>query len=446
MEMTATTATADGPRKCRLPASERRELIVSAALSEFAERGYEAAAIGRIAAAAGIARTVLYDHFPSKHALFVELLTTQHEALVRHIGEPFAMDAPMRERMRLAFDAFFRFAEERPLAWRLLFPENPPLDEGVADEHRRRRIEAHRLLAKVIEPDVRAAGVDPDSWAARVDLHDAAGRRCTAPSAGGTRTRRCRGRTRPCGDGDAVDRDERRRPRRAVGPGRVAPADRVTIVARAGRMATRNDIRNLAIVAHVDHGKTTLVDALLWQSGAFRTGQEVADRVLDSMDLEREKGITILAKNTAVRYGDIKLNIVDTPGHADFGGEVERGLTMVDGVLLLVDASEGPLPQTRFVLRKALERTAAGDPRDQQDRPARRADRGGASTRSTSCSSTSTPTSPRSIFRSSTRTRGPARRRSTRTSRARTWSRCSSCSSRTSRRRRTRRGTRCRRT
>jgi GTP-binding protein len=120
-------------------------------------------------------------------------------------------------------------------------------------------------------------------------------------------------------------------------------------------MAFRRDIRNLAIVAHVDHGKTTLVDALLWQSGAFRAGQEVADRVLDSMDLEREKGITILAKNTAVRYGDVKLNIVDTPGHADFGGEVERGLTMVDGVLLLVDASEGPLPQTRFVLRKALE-------------------------------------------------------------------------------------------
>src|SRR5580700_3191876 len=120
-------------------------------------------------------------------------------------------------------------------------------------------------------------------------------------------------------------------------------------------MAFREDIRNIAIVAHVDHGKTTLVDALLWQSGAFRAGQEVADRVMDSMDLEREKGITILAKNTAVRYGDVKLNIVDTPGHADFGGEVERGLTMVDAVLLLVDASEGPLPQTRFVLRKALE-------------------------------------------------------------------------------------------
>jgi GTP-binding protein len=120
-------------------------------------------------------------------------------------------------------------------------------------------------------------------------------------------------------------------------------------------MAIRDDIRNLAIVAHVDHGKTTLVDALLWQSGAFRANQDVADRVLDSMDLEREKGITILAKNTAVNYGGVKLNIVDTPGHADFGGEVERGLTMVDGVLLLVDASEGPLPQTRFVLRKALE-------------------------------------------------------------------------------------------
>ncbi|HEY8408173.1 MAG TPA: translational GTPase TypA [Gaiellaceae bacterium] len=120
-------------------------------------------------------------------------------------------------------------------------------------------------------------------------------------------------------------------------------------------METRSDIRNVAIVAHVDHGKTTLVDALLWQAGSFRENQDVAERVLDSMDLEREKGITILAKNTAVRVGDVKVNIVDTPGHADFGGEVERGLTMVDGVLLLVDASEGPLPQTRFVLRKALE-------------------------------------------------------------------------------------------
>ena len=120
-------------------------------------------------------------------------------------------------------------------------------------------------------------------------------------------------------------------------------------------MPIRDDLRNVAIVAHVDHGKTTLVDAMLWQSGAFRENQDVAERVLDSTDLEREKGITILAKNTAVRHGDLKVNIVDTPGHADFGGEVERGLTMVDGVLLLVDASEGPLPQTRFVLRKSLE-------------------------------------------------------------------------------------------
>src|ERR687896_1879256 len=114
--------------------------------------------------------------------------------------------------------------------------------------------------------------------------------------------------------------------------------------------------RNVAIIAHVDHGKTTLVDALLRQSGSFRANQQVADRVMDSMDLERERGITILAKNTAVHYRDLLINIVDTPGHADFGGEVERTLSMVDGVMLLVDASEGPLPQTRFVLRKALER------------------------------------------------------------------------------------------
>ncbi|HEV8316411.1 MAG TPA: translational GTPase TypA [Vicinamibacterales bacterium] len=114
--------------------------------------------------------------------------------------------------------------------------------------------------------------------------------------------------------------------------------------------------RNVAIIAHVDHGKTTLVDALLRQSGSFRANQQVAERVMDSMDLERERGITILAKNTAVHYKDLLINIVDTPGHADFGGEVERTLSMVDGVMLLVDASEGPLPQTRFVLRKALER------------------------------------------------------------------------------------------
>jgi GTP-binding protein len=120
-------------------------------------------------------------------------------------------------------------------------------------------------------------------------------------------------------------------------------------------LVPRTDIRNVAIVAHVDHGKTTLVDAMLRQSGAFREGQEVTELVLDSIDIERERGITILAKNTAIHYRDVKLNIIDTPGHSDFGGEVERGLTMADGVLLLVDASEGPLPQTRFVLRKALE-------------------------------------------------------------------------------------------
>jgi len=124
-------------------------------------------------------------------------------------------------------------------------------------------------------------------------------------------------------------------------------------------MPVRSDLRNVAIVAHVDHGKTTLVDAMLWQSGAFRANQDINNRVMDSMDLEREKGITILAKNTAVLHhapdgSDVIINIIDTPGHADFGGEVERGLEMVDGVVLLVDASEGPLPQTRFVLRKAL--------------------------------------------------------------------------------------------
>src|SRR5919107_1317172 len=121
-------------------------------------------------------------------------------------------------------------------------------------------------------------------------------------------------------------------------------------------MAQRTDIRNVAIIAHVDHGKTTLVDAMLRQSGVFTEHETAPDRAMDSMDQERERGITILAKNAAVHYRGTKLNIVDTPGHADFGGEVERGLTMVDGVLLLVDASEGPLPQTRFVLRKALER------------------------------------------------------------------------------------------
>jgi GTP-binding protein len=135
------------------------------------------------------------------------------------------------------------------------------------------------------------------------------------------------------------------------------PAQQTTMTTSTitGEIGTRDDLRNVAIVAHVDHGKTTLVDAMLWQSGAFRANAHINERVMDSNDLEREKGITILAKNTAVKHGGLTINIVDTPGHADFGGEVERGLSMVDGVLLLVDASEGPLPQTRFVLRKTLE-------------------------------------------------------------------------------------------
>jgi GTP-binding protein len=133
------------------------------------------------------------------------------------------------------------------------------------------------------------------------------------------------------------------------------PAQQEIIMTTATELATRDDLRNVAIVAHVDHGKTTLVDAMLWQSGAFGAHAHIAERVMDSNDLEREKGITILAKNTAVKHGGLTVNIIDTPGHADFGGEVERGLSMVDGVVLLVDASEGPLPQTRFVLRKALE-------------------------------------------------------------------------------------------
>ena len=120
-------------------------------------------------------------------------------------------------------------------------------------------------------------------------------------------------------------------------------------------MALRENIRNVAIIAHVDHGKTTLVDGLLKQGGIYRENQATQDRVMDSGDLERERGITILAKNTSVHYKDYKINIVDTPGHADFGGEVERILKMVNGVILLVDAAEGPMPQTRFVLQKALE-------------------------------------------------------------------------------------------
>src|SRR5262245_24519560 len=133
------------------------------------------------------------------------------------------------------------------------------------------------------------------------------------------------------------------------------PVERASAVSARGEIANPQR-RNVAIIAHVDHGKTTLVDALLHQSGTFRANERVAERAMDSNELERERGITILAKNTAVHYRDLLINIVDTPGHADFGGEVERTLSMVDGVMLLVDASEGPLPQTRFVLRKALER------------------------------------------------------------------------------------------
>src|SRR3954464_10711031 len=134
------------------------------------------------------------------------------------------------------------------------------------------------------------------------------------------------------------------------------PSTTLSPAATGAATATRDDLRNVAIVAHVDHGKTTLVDAMLRQTGAFRANQVVADRVMDSGDLEREKGITILAKQTGVQHGAVRLNIVDTPGHADFGGEVERSLLMVDSILLLVDAAEGPLPQTRYVLQKAMAR------------------------------------------------------------------------------------------
>src|SRR5947209_330565 len=137
----------------------------------------------------------------------------------------------------------------------------------------------------------------------------------------------------------------------AARPGRARSPNGESVLT----LQTRDDVRNLAIIAHVDHGKTTLVDAMLWQSGIFRANEHVNERVMDSIDLEREKGITIMAKNTAVHYLGTRINIVDTPGHADFGGEVESTLAMVDGVMLLVDASEGPLPQTRFVLKKALE-------------------------------------------------------------------------------------------
>ncbi len=176
----------------------------------------------------------------------------------------------------------------------------------------------------------------------------------------------------------------------------------------------RSDIRNIAIIAHVDHGKTTLVDAMLWQSGAFRTSQDVAERVLDSMDLEREKGITILAKNTAIRYGGVKLNIVDTPGHADFGGEVERGLDDGRRRAAARRRERGPAAPDPVRAAQGARAPAAGDPGRSTRSTGRTRGSTRSSTRSTSCSSTSTPTSRRSTSRSCTPTPAPGRPRSTR--------------------------------
>jgi GTP-binding protein len=166
-------------------------------------------------------------------------------------------------------------------------------------------------------------------------------------------------------------------------------------------MQKNDNIRNIAIIAHVDHGKTTLVDVMFRQSGVFRDNQAMDDRVMDSMDLERERGITIAAKNCSVRWKGVKINIVDTPGHADFGGEVERALSMVDGAVLLVDSSEGPLPQTRFVLKKALDASlpilVVVNKIDRADARPRKC-----WTRSTTCSSISAPTRTSSSFRSCT--------------------------------------------
>ena len=170
-----------------------------------------------------------------------------------------------------------------------------------------------------------------------------------------------------------------------------------------GKSPTRPmKLRNIAIIAHVDHGKTTLVDKLLQQSGSFRENQRVAERVMDSNDLEKERGITILAKATSVLWQDTRINIVDTPGHADFGGEVERILSMVDGAIVLVDAAEGPLPQTKFVVGKALKLGLKPIVVDQQGRPAGRAGRPRSSTRCSTCSPRSTPTTTSSISRSCT--------------------------------------------
>ena len=149
--------------KPRLPGHRRRDLILEAALREFAERGYEPASMGQIAAAAGVSRTVLYDHFPSKHALFVEVLSSQHDVLLAHLSERIASEDPMHERIRGTFDAFFAFAEQRPLAFSLLFPDNPPVDPEVATDYRRRRVQSNRLLSGLLEADARRAGIDTES-------------------------------------------------------------------------------------------------------------------------------------------------------------------------------------------------------------------------------------------------------------------------------------------
>jgi AcrR family transcriptional regulator len=153
--------------KPRIPAPERRSLVVEAALAEFAEHGYEAASMGQIAAAAGVARTALYDHFPSKHALFVELLAAQHAALLAHMGRALGGSGAMRERMRDTFDAFFAFAERKPVAWRLLFPDHPPVDERAAAEMRRCRGESNRVLAQLLVEDAQRAGIDPETAVGR---------------------------------------------------------------------------------------------------------------------------------------------------------------------------------------------------------------------------------------------------------------------------------------
>ena len=241
------------------------------------------------------------------------------------------------------------------------------------------------------------------------------------------------------GAGHGVRHRPGRRGRRTAGRGDTGAARSRLAPPTVPDVPSRDDLRNVAIVAHVDHGKTTLVDAMLRQSGAFRANQDVADRVMDSNDLEREKGITILAKNTAVHHGGMKINIIDTPGHADFGGEVERGLHMVDGVLLLVDASEGPLPQTRFVLRKAL---AARLPVvlviNKIDRPDARVGRGARR----GLRAVPGPRRRRVADRLPDRLHQRPRRAGVAqppTSPGPTWSRCSTCSATTSRRRRTRR-------